>query len=101
MLDFFKRAGGQLVAAICAVQAFAWLFGFFDELTQPLREHRELTALGVILYFGLYYITYDATYRAQKMRYKKRLRGASLRLPVNKKPGAGVVRPAKRPRKGA
>lgn len=96
MGKFFKAAGGQLVTATCAVQAFAWLFGWFDDLTKALTEHRDLTIIGICLYFGLYYITYDATLRAQKRRYTDRLKGASLRkIPVNQRMGTNVRRPGR------
>ncbi|PSJ55745.1 hypothetical protein [Pseudaminobacter soli (ex Li et al. 2025)] len=93
------KAGLQFVAAAGSVQVLSWLFGFADELTKFLVEHRDLTVLGIILYFGIYYICYDVTYRAEKLRYNERLKGTPLRrIPVSKTRNPNIVGAGKRRR---
>lgn len=78
-MSFIKSAGASIVASVCAIQAFAWLFGYFDELTELAKTHRELTILTLFVYIGMHYIGYDAKERVQKGEYEKRLKGAALR----------------------
>lgn len=99
MRSFLARATTHFITGICAVQALAWGYGYFDELTALVKESRECAVLGTIAYFVVYYVFYDAPRQAAQLRYNTRLKGASKRLPAKKRDGSAVPISSKRQKK--
>lgn len=78
MWNFWKTCFLRLVTSITGLQAFSWLFGFFDEVSAFVRVHTLPVVSVVIIYLFIEYVAYDSTKRL-KRSYTNRLKGASIR----------------------
>lgn len=80
MVGFLKRSVGDLIKAICSFQALLWFFGYFEIVTELIKQKFELVVIGTLLYLALYYIGYDAPKQLEKLEYNKRFKKAGVSI---------------------
>lgn len=71
----------RVIGAGAGLQVITYLLGIYDEVYQIIIKHNDLVVIGIVAYGCLYWFTYDAELTVQKRKYSERLKGASVRLP--------------------
>lgn len=67
----FRTCVARIIEWTCGIQAFAWLFGVFDELTAWVVAHTEVALLAVAANAIYSLVAYDLEVHRKQIEFEK------------------------------